>query len=169
MTAEGRMVTLNPIPMESFADHGQPVVRLSGREYAAMATGRVLRAAQAHFEYPVPRGDGVSRAGRANIGEADLAASMERKRFAVFEDGESRLLRMLYRELVLRFRADTRRAQQQPGNGFRAVDVHCDRGCVHRGATSIRLTLLDRGTARSGFRRGAQTSPWSGCGKSSGS
>jgi len=111
-TTDGSIVTLKPITAEATQLGDAPALKLSGRAYAAMSTGRVLRAAQAHFDYPAPDGDGAVRSGAKTVAADELGPLMARKRFAVFEDGESGLLRLAYRELVLRFRADSTRAQQ---------------------------------------------------------
>ena len=151
MTADGTVVALNPIPVDSFVDQGTPVLRLSGREYAAMATGRVLRAAQMHFEYPVSGAGGAVRAGRAAVARDELARVIEHKRFDVFEDGDSRLLRLVYREIVLRLRPDVKPAQRKAllakyGLGLRHVNAYNPRQMVvydsASGRTGAELVVL---------------------------
>jgi len=110
---DGHVTTLSKVAMDLFVDAGTPTLRLSGREYAAMSTGRVMRAAQAHFEFPVAGVGNVVRAGRATVARDELAKVVNHKRFDVFEDDESRLLRVVYREIVLRLRPDVTQAQRK--------------------------------------------------------
>lgn len=105
-TATGAIVALSKITSERFVSDGAPTLKLSGREYAAMTTGRVLRAAQSHFEFPALSAGNVMRAGRAAVASDELAMVVGHKNFDVFEDGESHLLRMVYREMVLRLQPD---------------------------------------------------------------
>lgn len=109
-TANGELISLRPLGAVAGRAGSVPTLALSGREDAAMSSGRVLRAAQAHFEYPVSVGDGTTRAGTRSVASDELPALLKHKRFEVFEDGDSGLLRLAYRELVLRFRADARPA-----------------------------------------------------------
>ncbi len=144
-TADGTVVPLNPIPADSFVDQGTPVLRLSGREYAAMTTGRVLRAAQMHFEYPVGGAGGAVRAGRAAVARDELEKLVAHKKFEVFEDGDSQLLRLVYREIVLRLRPDVKSAQRKAllarfGLGLRRVNAYSDR----------QLVVFDQKSQRSG-------------------
>lgn len=111
-TVGGRVVALTPIPTDISVSNGAPALKLSGREYAAMTTGRVLRAAQSHFEFPVGVRDGTVRVGRAAVAADELAKVVKHKNFAVFEDGESRLIRAVYREIALRVQPDVRPAQR---------------------------------------------------------
>lgn len=112
-TADGHMVGLKPIESERSVSDGTPTLKLSGTDYAAMTTGRVLRAAQAHFEFPISLPGGTARAGRASVAPDEMATVVNRKHFDVFEDAGSHLVRLVYREIVLRLRPDVRPAQRK--------------------------------------------------------
>ena len=112
-TADGQLVTLSPIPTDRFVNNGEPALRLSGREYAAMTTGRVMRAAQAYFEFPASSAGGGMRAGRAAVAPDEMQRVVDHKKFDVFEDGDSQMLRLVYREIVLRMHADVKPAQRK--------------------------------------------------------
>ena len=51
-TAAGTLVALQPLAKQAFVDAGTPILQLGGREWAPMTTGRVMRAAQAYFDFP---------------------------------------------------------------------------------------------------------------------
>jgi subtilisin family serine protease len=112
-TAAGRVISLSPITLDAFDNQGTPTLQLSGREYAAMSTARVLRAAQSNFDYPMRGEGGTVRAGRTAVAKDELGKLLKHKEFAVFEDGDTLLTRVVYRELVLRFVADCKRAQSK--------------------------------------------------------
>lgn len=103
----GEWVDLEPLALtlESFA--GETVARLSGTPVAAMATARVMRAAQAFFELPER-----SRVGGEVLETSNAATrkahdqSLQRKTITAWLDRETRLMRILYKEIVLRFQPE---------------------------------------------------------------
>lgn len=107
------MVALQPLGKHAFVDAGVPILQLSGREWAPMTTGRVMRAAQVYFGFPVKASDGEVRAGRQRVANDELRNVVQHKNFDVFEDGDSGLVRMVYRELVLRFLPDVTASQRR--------------------------------------------------------
>ncbi len=111
--ADGQFVALEPIEAESTVSDGKPVLKLAGTEYAAMTTGRVLRAAQAHFEFPVTLAGGAARAGKMAVAQDEMARVVKQKKFDVFEDADSKMLRIVYREIVLRLRPDVKPRQRK--------------------------------------------------------
>lgn len=104
----GEWVDLEPLPLTLEAVAGETVARLSGTPVAAMATARVMRAAQAFFELPER-----SRVGGEVLQAPSAAArkahdqSLQRKTITAWLDRDTRLMRILYKEIVLRFHADT--------------------------------------------------------------
>lgn len=103
----GEWVDLEPLPLTLEAVAGETVARLSGTPVAAMATARVMRAAQAFFELPER-----SRVGGEVLQAPSAAArkahdqSLQRKTITAWLDRDTRLMRILYKEIVLRFHAD---------------------------------------------------------------
>lgn len=102
-TATGDLVSLHPLSLTLRADEGRVVGELGGREDAPMATARAMRAAQTFFDLPSRGVDATLRGAETTVERSALDGVLERKHIAAFEDGESHLLRLLYREIVLRF------------------------------------------------------------------
>lgn len=104
----GEWVDLEPLPLTLEAVAGETVARLSGTPVAAMATARVMRAAQAFFELPERSrvGGEVLEPPRAAVRRAH-DQSLQRKTITAWMDRDTRLMRILYKEIVLRFEADT--------------------------------------------------------------
>ncbi len=123
-TASGRLVALSPITSSAFDNQGVPTLKLSGREYAAMTTARVMRAAQANFDYPTRAEGGTLRAGGKVVAKDELGKLLQHKEFAVFEDGDTQLTRVVYRELVLRFKADSKVRQRKAMLTHYGLHVH---------------------------------------------
>jgi len=113
LTAEKKLVGLQPLALDRGTVDGAPMLRLRGREYAAMSTGRVMRAAQAAFDFPGPEAMGAVRAGGETFDPRRLGALVAKKDLSAFEDTESGLLRLLYREVMVRFRPGTARVKRE--------------------------------------------------------
>ncbi len=126
-TASHDFVRLEKLPFSLREIDGTIVGELGGRDYAAMSTARVMRAAQTFFELPTRGIGGESRVGRARVEPGNLAALLARKPIAVYEDSDSGLLRIQYREVVLRFKPDTslkRRVEILEASGLRLRSRH---------------------------------------------
>ncbi len=120
-TASHDFVRLERLPFSLRELNGNSVGELGGREYAAMATARVMRAAQTFFDLPSPSVGRTSRLGRERVRADELAPLLARKPIAVYEDSDSGLLRIQYREVVVRFKPDTstrRRAEILGASGL---------------------------------------------------
>ena len=108
--ADGSWVGLQPLPLQLEAVAGTTVARLSGTPVAEMATARVMRAAQAFFELPsrapAPAAAPVV-ASRSKASTRALGNVLERKTISAYLDADTRLMRILYKQIVLRFRAGT--------------------------------------------------------------
>jgi len=106
-TAAHDFVRLERLPFTLRELDGQPAGELSGRGFAAMATARVMRAAQSFFDLPTPSRGRTSRVGDERVRRDELAQLLSRKPIAVYEDTDSGLLRVQYREVVVRFKPET--------------------------------------------------------------
>lgn len=112
--ASGEWVELDPMPLSLEAVQGETVARLSGSPFAAMTTGRMMRAAQTFFEVPVRAPPGaaaaVPRAKSASTSAAKASTALgdvlERKTITAYMDRETQLMRILYKEIVLRFKPE---------------------------------------------------------------
>jgi len=108
--ADGSWVGLQPLPLQLEAVAGTTVARLAGTPVAEMATARVMRAAQAFFELPsrapAPAAAPVV-ASRSKASTRALGNVLERKTISAYLDADTRLMRILYKQIVLRFRAGT--------------------------------------------------------------
>ena len=102
--ANGEWIDLDPMPLTLEAVSGQTIARLSGTPGAAMVTGRVMRAAQAFFEVPSKSAAVAPVAKNAKSATKVLVNVLERKTITAYMDRESRLMRILYKEIVLRFK-----------------------------------------------------------------
>lgn len=102
--ANGEWIDLDPMPLTLEAVSGQTIARLSGTPGAAMVTGRVMRAAQAFFEVPSKSAAVAPVAKNAKSATKVLGSVLERKTITAYMDRESRLMRILYKEIVLRFK-----------------------------------------------------------------
>jgi subtilisin family serine protease len=126
-TASHDFVRLEKLPFTLREIDGNTVGELGGREWAAMSTARVMRAAQTFFDLPSPSVGGASRVGRAKIETSELGPLLARKPIAVYEDSDSGLLRVQYREIVLRFKPDTplkRRVEILEASGLKLRSRH---------------------------------------------
>lgn len=108
--ADGSWVGLQPLPLSLEAVAGTTVARLSGTPVAEMATARVMRAAQAFFELPskalAPAAAPVV-ASRSKASTRALGNVLERKTISAYLDAETQLMRILYKQIVLRFKPGT--------------------------------------------------------------
>ncbi len=102
--ANGEWIDLDPMPLTLEAVSGQTIARLSGSPGAAMVTGRVMRAAQAFFEVPSKSAAVAPAASRSKSATKVLGTVLERKTVTAYMDRDSRLMRILYKEIVLRFK-----------------------------------------------------------------
>ena len=105
--ADGRWVELEPLSLSLETLQGGIVGRLSGTPVAEMTTGRVMRAAQAFFELPTKAArlaPTTSTASRSVRRAQDSA--LERKTITAWLDRETSLVRVLYKEIVLRFKPE---------------------------------------------------------------
>ncbi len=102
--ANGEWIDLDPMPLTLEAVSGQTIARLSGSPGAAMVTGRVMRAAQAFFEVPSKSAAVAAVAKSSKSATKVLSTVLERKTITAYMDRESRLMRILYKEIVLRFK-----------------------------------------------------------------
>lgn len=102
--ANGEWIDLDPMPLTLEAVSGQTIARLSGPPDATMVTGRVMRAAQAFFEVPSKSAAVAPVAKRTKSATKVLGTVLERKTITAYMDRESRLMRILYKEIVLRFK-----------------------------------------------------------------
>lgn len=103
--ASGEWIDLDRLPLSLEAVSGETVARLSGTAVAAMATGRVMRAAQTFFEVPSRGATKAPTAARAKSAAKALGNVLERKTITAYMDRESQLMRILYKEIVLRFKS----------------------------------------------------------------
>lgn len=105
--ADGRWVELEPLSLSLETLQGDIVGRLSGTPVAEMTTGRVMRAAQAFFELPT-KAARLAPATAATTRSARRAQdnALERKTITAWLDRETRLVRVLYKEIVLRFKPE---------------------------------------------------------------
>ncbi len=105
--ADGRWVELEPLSLSLETLQGDIVGRLSGTPVAEMTTGRVMRAAQAFFELPT-KAARLAPATTATTRSARRAQdnALERKTITAWLDRETRLVRVLYKEIVLRFKPE---------------------------------------------------------------
>ncbi len=104
--ASGEWIELDRLPLSFEAVGGETIAHLSGTPLAAMATGRVMRAAQTFFEVPSRGGTKAPTAARARSATKALSNALERKTITAYMDRESQLMRILYKEIVLRFRPE---------------------------------------------------------------
>ena len=108
--ADGSWVGLQPLPLSLEAVAGTTVARLSGTPVAEMATARVMRAAQAFFELPskapAPAAAPIV-ASRSKASTRALGNVLERKTISAYLDAETQLMRILYKQIVLRFKPGT--------------------------------------------------------------
>ena len=102
--ANGEWIDLDRLPLSLEAVDGETVARLSGTAVAAMTTGRVMRAAQTFFEVPSRGAQKAPTAARARSATRALGNVLERKTITAYMDRETRLMRILYKEIVLRFK-----------------------------------------------------------------
>ncbi len=102
--ATGEWVDLTRLPLSLEALQGETVARLSGTPVAAMATGRIMRAAQTFFEVPSSATTRLPSAARAKSLTKALGGMLERKTITAYMDRETQLMRILYKEIVLRFK-----------------------------------------------------------------
>lgn len=110
--ADGSWVDLQPLPLSLEAVAGTTVARLSGTPVAEMATARVMRAAQAFFELPskAPAPAAAAAAivaSRSKASTRALGNVLERKTISAYLDAETQLMRILYKQIVLRFKPGT--------------------------------------------------------------
>lgn len=116
--ADGAWVDLQALPLTLEAIDGTTVAQLSGTPTAAMATARVMRAAQAFFELPShaplaapaparPSAAATRTAVRAKAATRALGDVLERKTISAYLDRETQLMRILYKQVVLRFKPGT--------------------------------------------------------------
>lgn len=110
--ADGSWVDLQPLPLSLEAVAGATVARLSGTPVAEMATARVMRAAQAFFELPskAPAPAAAAApivASRSKASTRALGNVLERKTISAYLDVETQLMRILYKQIVLRFKPGT--------------------------------------------------------------
>jgi subtilisin family serine protease len=104
--SNGEWIQLDPLPLSLEAVAGETIARLSGTPTAAMATARVMRAAQTFFEVPRRGTARAAIATRSRAATKALGNTLERKTITAYLDRETRLMRILYKEIVLRFKAD---------------------------------------------------------------
>ncbi len=115
--ASGEWVELDRLPLSLEAVQGETIAHLSGTPTAAMATGRVMRAAQTFFEVP-SRGIAKTPAAARAKSATGMAATkksatkalgnlLERKTITAYMDRETQLMRILYKEIVMRFKPQT--------------------------------------------------------------
>lgn len=102
--ANGEWIDLDPMPLTLEAVSGQTIARLSGSPGAAMVTSRVMRAAQAFFEVPSKSAAVAPAPSRSKSATKVLGGVLERKKITAYMDRESLLVRILYKEIVLRFK-----------------------------------------------------------------
>lgn len=102
--ASGEWIELDRLPLSLEAIGGETIARLSGTAVAAMATGRVMRAAQTFFEVPSRGAAKAPTAARAKSATKALGHVLERKTITAYMDRETQLMRILYKEIVLRFK-----------------------------------------------------------------
>jgi subtilisin family serine protease len=102
--ANGEWIDLDRLPLSLEAVAGETIARLSGTPVAAMATGRVMRAAQTFFEVPSRGATKAPTAARAKSATKALGNVLERKTITAYMDRETQLMRILYKEIVLRFK-----------------------------------------------------------------
>lgn len=102
--ATGEWVDLTRLPLSLEALQGETVARLSGNPAAAMVTGRIMRAAQTFFEVPSSANTRLPAAARAKSVTKALGGMLERKTITAYMDRETQLMRILYKEIVLRFK-----------------------------------------------------------------
>ncbi|MEE9587430.1 MAG: S8 family serine peptidase [Hyphomicrobiaceae bacterium] len=94
--SKNQTIELEELPEQSVATrHGRQII-IQGGESSARFTNLVNNAARAHFEMP----DAV----RMEAGSRSLVKAAGKVRPAIFREKESQLLRMVYKELTLRFR-----------------------------------------------------------------
>jgi len=109
--ADGSWVGLQPLPLSLEAVAGTTVARLSGTPIAEMATARVMRAAQTFFELPskapAPAPAAPIVASRSKASTRALGNVLERKTISAYLDAETQLMRILYKQIVLRFKPGT--------------------------------------------------------------
>lgn len=108
--ADGSWVDLQPLPLSLEAVAGTTVARLSGTPVAEMATARVMRAAQAFFELPSKAPAAAAApivASRSKASTRALGNVLERKTISAYLDAETQLMRILYKQIVLRFKPGT--------------------------------------------------------------
>lgn len=104
--SSGEWIQLDPLPLSLEAIAGETIARLSGTPTAAMATARVMRAAQTFFEVPRRGAARAPIAARSKAATKALGNTLERKTITAYMDRETQLMRILYKEIVLRFKAD---------------------------------------------------------------
>lgn len=114
--ASGEWIDLDPLPLRLESIAGETIARLSGTPLAAMATGRVMRAAQAFFELPargVARAPAAATRARTSMSRKALDQALERMTITAYMDRETQLVRILYKEIVLRFRPQVPQALRE--------------------------------------------------------
>ena len=104
--SSGEWVQLDPLPLSLEAVAGETIAQLSGTPTAAMATARVMRAAQTFFEVPRRGAVRAPIAARSKAATKALGNTLERKTITAYMDRETQLMRILYKEIVLRFKTD---------------------------------------------------------------
>ena len=104
--SSGEWIQLDPLPLSLEAIAGETIARLSGTPTAAMATARVMRAAQTFFEVPRRGAVHAPIAARSKAATKALGNTLERKTITAYMDRETQLMRILYKEIVLRFKVD---------------------------------------------------------------
>jgi subtilisin family serine protease len=101
--ATGEWIELDRLQLSLEAVEGQTIARLSGTASAAMATGRVMRAAQTFFEVPSRGTVKTSTVASTDSANKALDSMLKRKMITAYMDRETQLMRILYKEIVLRF------------------------------------------------------------------
>ena len=104
--ASGEWVDLEPLPLDFDPATGEPLARIAGAPVAASTATRVVRAAQTFFEIPARSRNAAAPAPRGFAAKRARADALGGKPVTAYIDRETRLVRILYKELVLRFHAD---------------------------------------------------------------
>jgi Subtilase family len=149
--SSGEWIQLDRLPLSLEAVAGETIARLSGTPTAAMATARVMRAAQTFFEVPSRGAMRAPIAARSKAATKALGNTLERKTITAYLDRETQLMRILYKEIVLRFKTDVsqkRRAAilRESGLTLRARNpmipeqmILTDTAMLHPGEALVRL------------------------------
>ncbi len=104
--ATGEWIELDRLPLSLEAVEGETVARLSGTRSMGMAIGRVMRAAQTFFEVPSRGATKAPTVARAKSATKALGNVLDRKTITAYMDRETQLMRILYKEIVLRFKPE---------------------------------------------------------------